>query len=196
MSCSRKFLDTMTDFHHDYAEMIGKAICYDLRNAVDRIEIVGAIRRKEKYVQGVSIVYVSKVENETDTQGDLFGGFKKKSKQQVNLAEKTIQSLYWYLEYLDKPTDALQKKKMINPKTGVPVDLFPIESVMDWGVALTIRTGTARFAQSMIEAAREKGYRCDGHKMWRMNDNSYTPVSTEEAFFRLCEKEWIEPEKR
>jgi DNA polymerase/3'-5' exonuclease PolX len=196
------------DFHPEYAGTIAKAICYDLRDAVERIEIAGALRRKQQRVRGVSIIYVGKYEKiyEKEDQGDLFGGFsgKRKLLGEVYRVEEKLPKLDWYLQYrkdehgefVSSIKGPLKFKAMINPQTGVPVDLFPVASEMEWGVALLLKTGPTSFNERIVEAARKKGYRCDGNRFFRMNDNSWTPCSTEQAFFDLCGIPWVDPEGR
>lgn len=195
------------DFHPEYARTIAKAVCYDLRDAIERIEVVGAIRRKQPRVLGVSIIYISKYEKiyEKEDQGNLFGGFgRRKLLKEVYAFEEALPSIDWYLKYRkDKHGDlvspnkgVLKFKAMINPQTEVPVDLFPVASEMEWGVAMLLKTGPTAFNERMVEAAKEKGYRCDGNRIFRMNDNSWTPCSTEQAFFDLCGVPWIDPEGR
>jgi DNA polymerase/3'-5' exonuclease PolX len=194
------------DFHPEYAGMIARAILNDFKNDVDKIEVAGGLRRKQPRVRGVSIVYISRVikEVKNENQGDLFGGFKRTvTGKNVYLVEEKLKTLD-YLEYrkdeegeiITPVKHPFRFKALINPQTGIPVDLFPVQTIMEWGVALTLKTGPARYALRMEAAAKRQGYRCDGHRLFQFSDRSYVPVTTEEEFFRLCHVRFIPPEER
>jgi DNA polymerase/3'-5' exonuclease PolX len=204
------------DFHPEYADMYARAICYDLREAVERIQVVGGLRRKQPRVKGVSIIYISKVAQEvkedvSQHQGDLFGGFEKSrpvKTKNVYLVEKKLPEIDYLSYRADENGDLITQVKhpfrfkamICLPKSvegpGLPVDLFPVQTDMEWGVALTLKTGPARYAMRMESAARRQGYRCDGHRLFKISDESWTPVLTEEDFFRLCHVSYVPPEER
>jgi DNA polymerase/3'-5' exonuclease PolX len=203
---------TEVDFHPEYAGMIAKAILHDLADVVEKIEVVGGLRRKDPRVLGVSIIYISKFEPEIikhDDQGDLFGGYKRETRtgNKIYLFDKNLSKL----DYLEpRPNEdgetvlsknPFHRKAMIcYPKStndpGIPVDLIPVKSELDWGVVLTLRTGPSRYSRRMETAAKREGYYCDGQKLIKYSDRSWMPVPTEEEFFRLCKVNFIPPEQR
>lgn len=194
------------DFHPDYVRVIAEALCDELKDAVTRIEIVGGLRRKEPRVLGASILYIGKIETvfEQQNQGDLFGGFNKaRSGKNVYAVETTLPNIDW-LEYRKdekgKPITPIKHpfrfKAVLDIKTGVPVDLYPVLSDAEWGVALTLKTGPAKFVNEMVEHAKLCGINCDGHRLTMANDNSIVPASTEEKFFEICGMPYLEPEQR
>lgn len=190
--------------------MIACAICHDLAESVERIEIVGGLRRQQERVRGISIIYISKVEAEVrhDHQGDLFGGYKKHVGKNVYAVEVALKQIP-YLDYrVDEDGDlittvkhpfrfkAMHFKRPKYREQGIPIDLFPVQTSGEWGVALTMKTGPAKFTMRMTTAARRKGLNCNGHRLLKFKDNSWVPASTEEEFFQLCGMRYVAPQDR
>lgn len=195
-------------FHPDYARAIAQAICSDLETsqAVEKIEIVGGLRRGLSKVRGVSIIYISKIETifPKQVQTSLFSNVpESRPPKIVYLAEKAISKLD-YIEYRvdedGKPVTMtnhpLRMKALVNPQTGVPIDLYPVESKEEWGVAMALKTGPSKFVQKLTEATQLKNIRIENYKLVSKADFSAIPAYTEEEFFTVCGIEWIKPEDR
>jgi DNA polymerase/3'-5' exonuclease PolX len=189
------------DYHPEYAGIIAEAVVYHLKEACDAIQIVGGLRRKMDRVKGVSIVYISKLER-VPTQESLFGTPSSEPRQ--NLVELELPKLEWFLKYrLDNEGEPISKigkanrfKAMYDIATGVPIDLFPVITTMEWGVALTLKTGPAKFIRKLEQAARRRGYKWNGHRVTTIKGRKWTPASTEEEFFDICGVRFVPPERR
>ncbi len=194
------------EFRAEYAGVIAEAICYDLKDAVDKIAIVGGLRRKRPVVLGVSILYISKVfqEVKADTQGDLFSGYSKnrsvKNIYAVEVALPTLDYLEYRLGEDGKPVTPVKHpfrcKALIDKPTKVLVDLYPVLAEGDWGTAMALRTGPSKFTMTLTNAALSRGYELLGIKLTKSTDHATVLAPTEEEFFELCGVKWIEPEKR
>lgn len=192
------------DFHADYARAIADAIRYDLREAVDRIEIVGALRRGQQRVMGVTLVYIvrSVIECDQLKQSNLFSGFNKPGSER---AVRPIDRILPTLDYLKLRADRRGKLITPNPQssdyiaavdqpTGVLVDLF-LATLDNWGVLLTLKTGSVQFVAMLKQEAAKNGYQCARNNVLA-SDKSLVKVPTEEGFFALCGQPWIRPEER
>ena len=185
------------DFHPEYAGIIAQAIVFHLGEACEKIEIVGGLRRKMNRVKGISIIYISKLER---TQTDLFGNSEGPRNHLVELELPNIDFLKYRLDDDGKPISKVGKanrfKAMYDEPTKVPVDLFPVLTNMEWGVALTLKTGPAKFNAKLEQSAKRRGYKWNGHRVTTIKDHKWVPASTEKEFFDICGVKMVKPERR
>jgi len=197
------------DYHPEYAGIIAQAVVYHLKEACEKIEIVGGLRRKMPRVKGVSIIYMSKLERPPappKVQTDLFGNSdtatssKEPRKNLVELELPKIDFLEYRLKSNGEPISKIGKanrfKAMRDIATGVPIDLFPVITTLEWGVALTLKTGPAKFNAKLERSAKRRGYKWNGHRITTIRDHKWVPALTEEAFFEVCGVKMVKPERR
>lgn len=198
---------TEKTFHPDYARTIAQAICYDLSDFVEKIEIVGGLRRGQERVRGASVIYVSKVEliYPKNEQTSLFSDIKSSHPpKKTYLVDDAIDKLDYLQDRLDSdgrpvtPTrHPLHMRAMIGSKSPVPIDLYPVPSADEWGVALAVKTGPTKFLLTMMEKLKSLNIRCENEtKLIDMKTLLPIPVPTEEEFFKICGMEWIQPNER
>ena len=198
------------DYHPAYAGIIAEAVVYHLKDAVEKISIVGGLRREMDRVKGVSIIYISKLEKvkaPPEVQRDLFGNSDtpvvdtdEPRKHLVELELPKIDFLEYRLDDAGEPISKIGKanrfKAMRDIATGVPIDLFPVLTTHEWGVALTLKTGPAKFITKLEKSAKRRGYKWNGHRISTIRDHKWIPASTEEAFFEVCGVKFVQPERR
>lgn len=200
-------MNTDQYFHPEYARAIAKAICYDLikAGAVERIKIVGGLRRGDETVQGASLLYISnvKVEYQSGSQKLLFDTDKEtRPPKTIYLADSAIEAL----NYLDYRINENGKrititnypfgiKAMIDKKTKVPIDFYPI-TLPRWGMAMIEKTGPAAFVKMIQEIADAKGYRAAYGKIENKVNLEEIFLSSEAEVLKLIGLEWIEPKER
>jgi len=186
-------------YHPDYARCIADAICYDMKDYTGCIEIVGGLRRKQDKVLGISIIYISKIqtiEMEMEQQGNLFNGFRSKHVRKIQLFKPALEKLD-YLRFRDTNKQLTTSvEHLIDIPTQVPIDIYQVTSISEWGAALALKTGPVKFCQVMLETAQRKGIKIDNHKTIAINDNAIISTPTEQDFFSACGVDWIEPDKR
>lgn len=196
-------------FRPEYVASVAKAICYDLikAGAVDRIKIVGGLRRGDKEVRGASILYISRVKTEyqTGSQKFLFETDKEtRPPKTVHLAEKAIEEL-GYLDYrvdekgqrITPVTYPFIMKAMYDKKTEIPVLIDLYQTNADkWGAAMIEKTGPASFVKTMQEAANTHGYRFAYEKVENKTTLEILPTRLETDVFTICGMKWIEPRER
>lgn len=167
------------------ATALAKGLIALLGPYCERIEIAGSIRRGKPEVKDIELVA------EPKEPGLLQPG----------------------LHYI---LDGLRAERVIAPGTpkrwgqryrhfayqGAEVDLFVVLPPAQWGVIFTIRTGPARYSESLMLEAKRHHLAVQSGALYRMEEaNSgrhFTPVSTpeEEDFFRALGLIWVAPEKR
>lgn len=200
-------MNTNQHFHPEYAGAVAKAVCYDLikAGAVERIKIVGGLRRGDREVRGASLLYVSKVkiEYQSGSQKLLFDTDKEtRPPKTIYLADAAIEAL----NYLDYRVNEDGKrititnypfgiKAMIDKKTKVPIDLYPT-TLNKWGLAMIEKTGPAAFVKMIQEIADVKGYRAAYGKIENKVNLEEIFLSSEAEVLKLIGLEWIEPKER
>lgn len=170
------------------AEQIGKALVATAAPFCHQVEVAGSVRRGKADVKDIELVA-----HPADIQGLISalrnrGAFIKPGTQEI---------IPW-----EPKADARYLRMMLNE--GVKLDLF-LSVGTNWGPLFAMRTGSGTgprgpwegFVPALFLRWREVsggGRMVDCHPT--LPDGRKVSVLSEEAFFRLCGVEWVEPEGR
>jgi DNA polymerase/3'-5' exonuclease PolX len=143
-------------FSLEEARQVARVLAALLSDDVERIQIVGSIRRKRPVVSDIELLYIPKMAVKKGV--DLFGdGWE----NQVDT--KLEKLLAW--GFLEKRLNAKgheawgEKNKLArHVRTGIPVDLFSA-TADNWWNYLVCRTGGMESNIQICQAAREKGWK-------------------------------------
>lgn len=180
------------------AEQLATEVVDLLRQACERIEIAGSIRRRKATIGDLEIVCIPKVHQ---VMGGLFGD----QPELTNLLEQRVWSLLdagafgKRLDKNDRPAVG-EKYKRLSYK-GMGLDLFSIlpGGKAQWGVIFLIRTGSAEFSHRLVTPREQGGWMpsglyCHQGAIWR--NAEIVPTPEEEQVFELLGREYVEPHLR
>jgi DNA polymerase/3'-5' exonuclease PolX len=86
---------------------------------------------------------------------------------------------------------------LFDPIVGIPIDVFFVLPPAQWGVIMTIRTGSADFNVTLMQTARRRNLRCeDGRLINTSSRGGIVNTPTEESFFEAIGVQWVSPEQR
>lgn len=185
-----------TRFEHAYAYEIAKAAVYYLAPVCHRIEIAGSIRRHKPTVKDIEIVAEPKMDVKSR---DLFGeptaesDMIEQAMQRANLCE-----LPWMSFAVDAGTgevkDGERYKKLIDTRTGVPIDLFLVKPPAQWGVIMMLRTGSADWNIRFLKRLDAMGLRMRDGRI--LDKSGVLDTPEEEDVFKVAKVKWKDPKKR
>jgi len=134
-----------------------------------RAEIVGSIRRKEKKIKDIDIVCIP------------------------NNLEEIIKYISDYIK--DNNFKRIRGGlKLISFNTGLcNVDIY-FATEDNWGAMLLTFTGSGKYNIGLRRLAKSKGLKLNQYGIWL--ENKCLASKTEEAIYRLLNKEWKLPELR
>lgn len=168
---------------YDTAMKAAQEIKAMLRQACERIEIAGSLRRKCAQVGDIELVAIAKWEDQLDLFGEV-------------IARRCLVD------------DVLDEFNIRRTKNGdlfkqfehcyMPVDMFLTDET-GWGVIYTIRTGSADFSHWLVSpayvgGAMPFGMKCSERRLWREGIMLDTPE--EKDVFAALGLDWIRPELR
>lgn len=172
---------------------------------VDRIEIVGSLRRGASEVADIEILCVPKFE---DVPSGLFGENEPVNLLHIEMAKKLASGEVEHRYGKDgKGAFGPRFMRLLwvvpeSPELGeerVPVDLFVCLPPAQWGVLKVIRTGPAEFSKQAMTQGVHGGMLPMGMRVedGRILDRG-VPLETpdEETFFKQIGVEFIRPEDR
>lgn len=176
------------------AAFIAQSLVNLLSPACARIEIAGSIRRRRPEVGDIEIIAQPLQRLETFTPaGELFptSGWR-------NLLDARLDELIAVDAVRKHPFDPKwgeKYRKLWQPDIGAQIDLFILTPPAEWGPALVVRTGPADFSREMVTALRGRRMRCE-HLAIQTFDGEHVPCPDEHAFFELCGRPYVAPERR
>lgn len=200
------------------AESVAADIMALLWPFCERLEVAGSIRRRKHLVSDIELV----VEPHIRTVAfDLFGT----PMETVNMVDARARELLadGTLEHrLDKnarPAFGERYKRLRHVATGIPLDLFSVLPPAQFGVIVTIRTGSREFSEHLVTSRLIGGalpsYMLvrDGCLYRHINGADLPvgkeqrkgypagwlveiPTPTEASFFEAIGVDWVEPERR
>lgn len=173
---------------------VGEKLASSLAPFVDKIEIVGSVRRAKPMVKDVELLFVPKISNQPF---DLFGT------REVDIA-------FAYIEFLVK--DGILSKRLSirgvpagwGPKNklavflenGMPVDLFACAPNCWWN-SLVIRTGGKETNLKLTTGAQKLGHTLNAYGSGvTCSDGSIIPSTSERHVFELCGVPYVEAKDR
>ena len=177
----------------EYAKTIADGVVDYLSEYCSKIEIAGSIRRKKQLVGDIEIVCVPKREV---IQRDMFSMHK----------DVLGMPLYDRVKHCDwiEPRRMNEKPQALGERyqalrdvpTGVPIDLFIVLPPAQWGVIMTLRTGSADFSSTLMRKARARNHRCEDGRLIDLKTGKVVITEEERDFFDVLNLAWIEPENR
>ena len=184
-------------YHPEYAGVIAQAVIHDLGDKCERIEVAGSLRHKTRDVGDVEIVCVPKV----DFPQAALPGIGAEKGPKITPLYDAIERSDWIVQRFDEKGMTKMGKRYRSLKdkcTGVPIDLYIVLPPAQWGVIMTIRTGSADFSHELLKVARRRGYRCEDGRLLDVRRQQGAPVQTQEEsdFFKMIGVKWVDPEER
>lgn len=158
---------------------IAGALVEDLAPAVRRVKVAGSLRRKRPRVNDIELVA------EPEMHGDLFGG------QTPVLPPVHMTCRRW-----GDVVKGGDRYVQIVRSDGLKIDLFLVHPPAQWGPILAIRTGPAWLGQLAGTRMRERGFRCHGGHIERLDTGEIMPCESEEQFFDYAAIPFQPPAKR
>ena len=164
-----------------------------------RLEIAGSIRRRRPDVADVELVAVPRLEPILDLFGEQRG-------EQDTLHALCRQLLADGVLSHRPDKNGVQsfgpksKRVVYHGRAGaLPLDLFAVTDVAQWGAIFAIRTGPALFAKRLVTPRLYGGYMPMGMREWEgaLWDGTRLVETPEETdFFTALGVAWLPPEQR
>ena len=164
------------------ADRITKALADDLRTHVERLQVVGSVRRRKPRVSDIEILVEPRM-----VVADLF-----------NNLEPDIEGLRAKLETIGRIVKGGDRYIQIGDLYGgeARLDLFIASPPASWGALLAIRTGPVDLSKLLVTRMRRFGYQTtDGHAI-SIDTGEVIATDTEEAFFELAGLPCLPPPQR
>lgn len=174
---------------------------------VERVEVVGSIRRAREHVGDIELL----AEPKTRTEPDLF------HPEEVPDLEPVVQALSDVGEVVKSGARYVQVRLGERPPgdfdTRTQLDLFLCHPPAQWGALKVIRTGPADYSRICVTRLRNRGWRQWRGAVWRKADGTAAargeepkadvegawervPTPDEPTYFEHCEMRGAPPEKR
>ena len=177
-----------------YAELF----IHSIRDACEKVEIAGSIRRKRPEVHDIEIVAKPKYKIEKEV---LLDGVREKQVNQLHLLMADLLrngTVTSDRQRRDKHRDPFGERyyrvnyNVVDLK--IPIDLFVVIPPAQWGTQLLIRTGCAEFSHWVVSRRIDRGMRFkDGHLE---KNGSVIDTPTEESVFEALNLMYVPPERR
>ncbi len=186
-------------FERRLARDVADSIVQVLTPGCERIEVAGSLRRRQKLVGDIEILYIPKRGLGTPA-GSLF-------EEEMDLATEKIDHmeaarvLQRRQNINGAETYGAKNKLMRHCASGIPVDLF-VTDQQSWFNYLVCRTGPAAFNIRVASRARELGWKWNpynsgfsrtrtGSCVWE-----WRVIGSEEALFEFLGWEYLHPWER
>lgn len=179
------------------AEIVALEIVGRLKDACTMICIAGSIRRRKTTVKDVEIVYVPRIDIETDIYSLGLTPIHLNRAEEKILELESCGMLSRRLNSKGYETYGPHNKLMVHHPSDLPVDLFATTEEC-WFNYLVCRTGPAELNRQIAIEARRRGY--DWHPYGpgfiRPSDGQVVRVASEEEVFDIAGIQYLEPEQR
>lgn len=181
------------------AEPVAEELVRLLRDSCIRIAVAGSIRRRKPMVSDIEIVATPYWG--TVPSGDLWGTrlrvdllserlFTFRAARLLPPRNVEVHRASGSIEIQQRLGDAYQALVF----RGLPVDLFIVRDLADWGVIFALRTGPGDWNTRIVTDCQKYLRRVEGGKVYR--SGQYVPCPEEEDFFRVLGQPWVEPSER
>jgi DNA polymerase/3'-5' exonuclease PolX len=188
--------ETKIRYELEYAMAIAEAVVHYLSPVCERIAIAGSLRRRKATVKDIEIVAVPKM---NVIQADLFGtAVEEEDAIDDAIAEANRREYTWLEWAVDKGTgevrDGDRYKKLVDSRTGVPIDLFLVRPPAQWGVIFMLRTGSSEWNQKFIKRLDDLGLRMREGRI--LDKKGVLDTPEEEDVFAAAKVKWKDPTGR
>lgn len=175
----------------EIGDVIAEAVLDLILPVCERAEVAGSIRRRRDDVGDVEIVCAPKVHR---PQQNLFG--EPDGPMKTPLYDKLAFEEWLVPRMLNGKPQAAGKRFLAlrDTGTGIPVDVFVVLPPAQWGVIMTLRTGSADFNKKLLLSARRRGLRCEDGRL--VKGTKVIPTPTEESLFAAVGMSWVPLEQR
>jgi DNA polymerase/3'-5' exonuclease PolX len=179
--------------HLEEARAIGDEVAGLLRPACHRVVVAGSVRRLKRDPHDVEIVAQPLLEKRNV---DMF------RYEVVPVTDAVFADLQERrLLLLDQRVkrNGPRYKRFLYRDTEIPVEVFLVHDVGQWGPLLAIRTGPAEFGHKLVTARVQGGAMPDGMRMaggWPERDEMRVYAENERAFFDAIGVPLWSPEDR
>jgi len=170
-----------------------EAAMEQLAPLVERVEVVGSVRRSKPEVKDIELLIEPRM-----VAVDLFGT--------PGPDLEPIRGLVAHWGDLAKNGRRYIQVVDGDARERVQWDLFLCHPPAEWGALKVIRTGPAEFSMRCVQSLRNHGYICRDGGVYRSRlrggelelvpSGDPIPTPTERDFLELCGLRWIEPEDR
>ena len=179
------------------ARNIAEWIAQTLSPFVQRIEIVGSIRRRRPKVKDIEVLFIPKY---TIKAADLFS---LQASEMHDCADAIINTLVAQgviakrTKTNDQITWGKQNKLAVHIETGIPVDFFATTEDKWWN-ALVVRTGGKMTNIRIAELAQKKGYSLEagGTGFRGLDGQEHYQTTSEADVFKFVGLPFLSPSQR
>lgn len=174
--------------------MIAVMLGTELKPFVERIEIVGSIRRVKEEVGDAELLFIPR---RTTRQADMF------SEETFDCADEFLNrqlaacALSKRVGERGTTSWGLANKLAVHVASGMPVDLFAT-TLENWWVSLVVRTGSKETNLRLTTGARARNRTLNayGCGVTDIQTGEILPAFSEEDVFALCGVPFLPPERR
>jgi DNA polymerase/3'-5' exonuclease PolX len=175
---------------------VAKATAHYLKPACKRVGIGGSLRRRKEMVKDVELIVVPKLFAKSR---DLFGNPDDEEDRLEESIKEANRVEYPWLDFWSDPKtgevrDGPKYKKLIDTKTGVPIDLFIVRPPAQWGTIFMLRTGSASWNKRFIARLDELGLKMRDGRI--IGDRGALDTEEEIDVFKAAKVKWKEPKDR
>ena len=178
--------ETKAMFKLEEAQAVAEQLVEVLAPACERIQIGGSIRRRRPEVGDIELVCIPIIQETPDLFSDPI------RRDVLRAAVKILLSAGGFV-----PRGAFgEKNKYVRHlASGIPVDIFSSDTD-NWGMALFVRTGPARWNISAMSRFRQLGRRGHAYGGVTLEDGTEANCPDEETVFKYLGWDHRPPEAR
>jgi len=160
-----------------------------LKTACTRVEVAGSIRRRRKMVSDIDVVVIPKFASE---QLSLGGRGTSKGRSQL---DKCLADMA-FSELIHIQANGAKIKRIVHLETGIPIDIYVAQDMVEWWPIWVIRTGSAGFNTKLCSWAKKKGWKlhASGEGLYKLGKR--VEFKSERGFFRTMGIKYVPPEER
>jgi len=184
-------------FRLDHARRVAEWFSQALSPFVERIEIVGSIRRRRPGVKDIELLFIPKFRLKA---ADLFS---LKASEMTDCADNAINTMLTQgiidrrVNKLDRVTWGKENKLAVHVESGIPVDFFATTQDKWWN-SLVVRTGGKKTNVTIAQLALKKGWSLEayGTGFRKLDGGQHYQTTSEEDVFKFVGLACLAPPQR
>ena len=165
------------------ADALARNLTEDLSPHVERIQVVGSVRRHRPHVSDIELLIEPCM-----VVADLFGG--------LALDIGGLKAELERIGRIVKGGDRYIQVAEVYGRKSTKLDLFLVSPPASCGALLAIRTGPVALSKHLVTAMRRFGYRQTEGRAISIDTGEDVPTETEEEFFKLAGVPCVPPVER